>query len=131
MSAALNTRGATRYRLSLPVSFWWRGPDESIESFEGITKNISSGGVLVAACRCPPLTEIVELAIRLPRLEGSGCGMELRGEGAVLRIHHEPTIHGSSQSEFAVCVHLHPHRMEISESFQPWETADGPTRYCN
>lgn len=125
-----NLRKAIRYQLALTVSFYWRGADRSLHECQGVTRNISSDGVLIAANTCPGAGQIVDVAMLLPRLQAGRHGMRLLGKGAVLRI--QPKQDGSHQYEFAVCAHWHPHRRGTrSRDLRGWLPTEPKKGYCN
>lgn len=79
----MEQRRARRFTLQLPVSITRNGT-ERITQF-GLTKNISSGGVLFTAAREPEIGASIEYVINLGGpLDGS---VSLRCIGKVLRAH--------------------------------------------
>jgi len=129
----LHSRSATRYLLAVPVSFWWCGPNECVHAGQGITQDISISGVLIVVDSCPPpVGVLIELAIVLPRLGGSGNGMELHGEGTVVRFDSNSSINAAKQvAHFAVSVLFHPSRADASDELLRCATKQTGTTYCN
>jgi hypothetical protein len=128
----LHLRHSNRYPLAVPVSFWWSDTDKSIQAGEGVTQDISSGGVLVAAPSCPPDGARIHLEIRLPRLQGSGYGMALHGEGLVVRV--EPgksAIPGEPAAWFAVAVQFYPERADAAEELRCCVAENMEATYLN
>lgn len=125
-----NLRKAIRYQLAVMVSFYWRGADRCLHESQGVTRNISSDGALIAADRCPLPGEIIDVAMLLPRSQGGGHGMRVLGKGAVLRV--EPSLYGSHECEFAVCAHWHPQRSgPWSGDLRGWLPTEAKSGYCN
>jgi len=103
-----NLRKAIRYQVAVTVSFYWRGVDGSLHEAQGVTRNISSDGALIASSHVPLVGEVIEATILLPRVEGQGNGMKLFGKGAVLRAaKRTESDSDSSACEFAVSVPWH------------------------
>jgi hypothetical protein len=109
--ADLHRRTANRYQIAAPVSYWWSGQDESVHTGQGITQNISSSGVLIVAHICPPKRVRLHLEVRLPRSQESAHGMELHGDGSVIRIESIETADPCKRTTgFAVSVQFYPAR---------------------
>lgn len=109
----LHRRNANRYRIAAPVSFWWSGLDESIQTGQGITRNISSCGVLIAASICPPKSVRVHVEVRLPHVKESAHGMELHGDGSVVRV--ETANPRQRTTGFAVSVQFYPAKQDTPD----------------
>lgn len=123
-------RKAIRYQLAVKVSFYWRDPDRCLHETHGVTRNISSNGVLIAADACPLPGEIIDVAILLPRSQGAGNGMRVLGRGAVLRV--DPGLSGSHERVFAVCAHWHPQmRGTCPNDVCGWLSTEAKGGYCN
>lgn len=105
-----DSRGAKRYRLAVPVSYWWPEGGNSIRSGEGITRDVSNDGVLIRGDCCPPAGVRIELKLLLPGADRAGRGMELRGEGFVIRVKPEVVGSAASLKEFAAAVNLFAER---------------------
>lgn len=107
---------AKRFELAVPVTFWWESAKGPAKSGKGVTKNISNSGVLVTASKCPPPGVRIQLNVRMPRPEGKGYGMELHGEGTVVRVEGDATAgSGARPKGFAASVHFYPERIDPSE----------------
>lgn len=123
-------RKAIRYQLAVRVSFCWRGADRCLHESHGVTRNISSEGVLIAADRCPLPGEIIDVGMLLPRSQGGGHGMRVHGKGAVLRV--EPRLDGAHECVFAVCAHWYPQRGGAwSGDLRGWLPNEATNGYCN
>lgn len=107
--ADLHRRDANRYQIAAPVSYWWSGQDESVQTGHGITQNISSSGVLIVAHICPPKRVRLHIEVRLPPSKENAHGMELHGDGSVVRIESIETANpGKRTTGFAVSVQFYP-----------------------
>ncbi len=112
----LELRHSKRYQLAAPVNFWWLSPDGSIRASQGMTRDISSSGVLVVTSDCPPSGTRIQMTVLLPRRDGSGHGMELHGEGTVIRLEESANPRQQKRrSEFAASVHFYPEIPDDSE----------------
>jgi hypothetical protein len=74
-------RRTRRFALQLPVSITRNGPERSVQT--GVTKNISSGGVLFTAVKEPDIGASIEYVIALGGQ--SDPRVSLRCVGKVLR----------------------------------------------
>ena len=81
----MELRKTNRYDLKIPVLFWWLGSDGLSESGNGMTRDISSIGVLVMTTVLPPVGARVELDVMLPDFGDHSTGIRLHGEGFVMR----------------------------------------------
>ncbi len=107
---------AKRFEVAVPVTFWWESPKGPTKSGKGVTKNISNSGVLVTASECPPSGVRIQLNVRMPRLGGKGYGMELHGEGTVVRVEGDATAgSGARPKGFAASVHFYPEHIDSPE----------------
>jgi hypothetical protein len=108
---SFESRRTTRYLLAVPVSFWWLEADEPELSGQGITQNISCEGVLVTAETCPPAGARIELELLLPGGVALDRGMELHGEGVVVRVLRRNEFVGAApMNEFAAAVNFYPEK---------------------
>jgi hypothetical protein len=90
------------------VDYWWLAPSGSVQSGHGITLDISSGGVMVIAKRCPPKAVRIQMTIHVARHDGSDCPLELHGEGIVARIESGKATQPSRRSSgFGASVHFY------------------------
>jgi hypothetical protein len=89
-------RRSRRFRLSAPAVFCWAGSDGILHEHAGATRDISKAGALVISDLVPPSSCPVEVDVYLPR-ETAGRGLQLHGEGRVVRVEAE----GTSGSGFA------------------------------
>jgi hypothetical protein len=105
---AIEMRKVARYRLVTKVSFMWALQCGQSLSGEGITRNINISGVYIMTDGLPPVGAFIQMDIFLPNLTDAGSGMQLYGEGVVLRA--EPRDADSSESGFAASVQFYPRR---------------------
>jgi hypothetical protein len=82
----MESRGAIRYPLQLPVTFSWDGERGIVRHGEGCTRNISEKGVFVDAAICPPIGSSIELHFSLPALQDSMRIMHVQHTGETLRL---------------------------------------------
>jgi hypothetical protein len=105
----LELRGATRYRMAASVEFWWPTQKGTIRASRGVTRDMSNCGVMILSDHCPPVGAAIQLKVSLPSRQGRDHGMELEGDGVVVRVQ---TSDASSplplKSGFAASVHLYP-----------------------
>jgi hypothetical protein len=85
----IELRKFTRYQLSCPALYRWATSEQSSQDGQGITHDVSGEGVFVLANCCPPVGARIDLKICLPRLDGTGIGVRLNGEGQVFRVEHD------------------------------------------
>ena len=92
----MHSRHEKRYEIVAPATYWWPGPDNSLHTSTGFTRNISSTGLLVNAGVCPPVGVLIQLTIYLPAHEGFDCEIQLHAEGTVVRIENNKTCSGKN-----------------------------------
>jgi hypothetical protein len=73
-----------RYYVQAPVLFSWKNADGSLQSAEGMTRDISMQAVFVLTRKCPRRGDQVRIDIVLPSLRKTP-GVRLHGDGVVLR----------------------------------------------
>jgi hypothetical protein len=113
MHSAIELRKTKRYPLSAPVYFLWATQDGKPQCGRGVTRDINTFGVYVLADVLPPVGALVQMEIALPKLRDTGSGMQLHGEGVVLRGEpHGSTGAGSNEAGFAASVQFYPEAME-------------------
>jgi len=84
----LDLRRTNRYRLAAPVNFWWPSLDGAVQASEGMTRDISSSGLMVLAEKCPPVGAHVQLRVLVSRSSNNPVPLELHGEGLVIRVEY-------------------------------------------
>jgi len=98
----MEQRRTRRFQLRLPLSITRSGPDRV--AFAGMTKNISSSGVLFTAEREPDMAAPIEYVITLNH-EGPQA-VNLRCIGKVLRADWVQSESDRQQPEFQIAVTL-------------------------
>ena len=107
---------ARRFELRAPATFWWMSGKGLLHSCTGVTRNISNSGVLIATSEYPPVGTAIQIAVLLPRSEGSGYGMKLQGEGIVVRMDEIGCTDFVEQPfAFAASVHFYPEQLDAAE----------------
>src|ERR1035438_4726689 len=102
----MEQRRTRRFQLQLPLSITRSGAERMI--FAGLTKNISSSGVLFTTGKEPDLGGPIEYVIALNR-EGSQA-VSLRCMGKVLRADRIGTSLSDDGTNFQIAATLEPHR---------------------
>jgi hypothetical protein len=111
---SVELRKANRYKLGVPVFFFWAEKKESEQYGQGITRDIGTSGVYVQTNTLPQVGARILFDILLPKLADPGNGMHLTGDGVVLRVDPQdakgliPT-----QSGFAASMQFYPERPEV------------------
>ena len=104
-----------RFELAVPATFWWSYAKGPAKSGKGVTNNISNSGVLVTTNECPPVGARIQMSVLMPRAEGKGYGMELHGEGMVVRVQEDtPAGSGAQSKGFAASVQFYPEPIDSS-----------------
>ena len=85
MHKGIELRKARRYTVSAPTLFMWAPQDGKPQSGSGVTRDITAFGVYVVTDALPPVGARVQIEIALPKLTEKSSGMQLHGEGVVLR----------------------------------------------
>jgi PilZ domain len=115
----LGSRREHRFQLTVPVTFWWTCADRAIHRGEGVTRDISKGGVLVRAAECPPVGAPIQIAVALQRLRDGRYGMTLSGEGTVIRVIRNASIsEPACHDDFAAAVTLNLEPLDGSEQLE-------------
>ena len=105
----IELRKARRYPLSAPVRFMWAPREGKPQTGRGVTRDINIAGVYVQTDALPPVGSRIQMELVLPRLGDTGPGMQLAGEGVVLR--SEPcsdTGVAASPGGFAASIQFYP-----------------------
>lgn len=96
----VEARASVRYRFGVPATFWWAGQADGSLQGEGVTRDISVGGVYILTPTCPPPGVMVQVKILLTSPDATGHSVSIAAEGQVLRVEH--TAEGRAQGGFAV-----------------------------
>jgi len=113
----LEKRHARRYKLTNPVDYWWLAPSGTVQASHGMTLDISSGGVMIIARKCPPKGVRIQTTIHIARPNESDCPLELHGEGIVVRIELDKATRGSKRPNgFAASMHFYSELSNVSNN---------------
>jgi hypothetical protein len=98
------------------VDYWWLAPTGVVQSSRGTTLDISSGGVMIIARKCPPAGVRIQATIHVARRDGSDRPLELHGEGIVVRVEpDEETQPGRRSKGFAATLHFYSELSNASD----------------
>lgn len=101
----MEKRKTTRYSLKCPTQCRWTSFNARSLTNNGLTRDISVGGVFVLDPSSPPVGTPIELNIAIPNLSGTAYGLHLVATGTVIRVEH----HGDLTSKgFAAAVRFRP-----------------------
>ena len=92
-------RKHNRYRLEVPVVFYWRDARHARHEGVGLTRVVSTHSAFVLTKTPPPVNANIELKVFFPRV-GAGLPMRFQGEGKVVRV--EAVKHADARAGFAV-----------------------------
>jgi len=81
-------RKAIRYRMSTPVIFRWKGPNDELFQGEGVTRDMSVVGIFILTSTCPPANAVVQMEVLLPVSDGAS-NARMKSELTVLRVEHD------------------------------------------
>jgi hypothetical protein len=116
MITGLELRRANRYRVAARVTFWWPNAKGTSWAGSGITRDVSACGLMVMTSDCPPVGAPIQLTVSLPRQHRRRRGLELRGEGAVVRIEYGEAVGSENWSiGFAASVQLYSEMPSVSK----------------
>lgn len=88
LERSLHRRGATRYKLQLPVIFHWTdGAGAHTEG--GFTNDVALDGALILSSKCPPVGSSVRIEVLIPSLDQSGPELRIECVGIVTRVLEE------------------------------------------
>jgi hypothetical protein len=93
-------RKHNRYRLGVPVVFFWRDAPETPHEGIGLTRDLSVSGAFVLTTSPPPLEADIKLKAFLPRGRSAIPPLRIHGQGQVVRV--EPGHEGEPCGGFAV-----------------------------
>jgi hypothetical protein len=77
-------RSAVRYKLHLPVIFYWNDGIEHTAG--GFTSNVALCGALILSRKCPPIGSSVRIEVLIPSPDGSDEELRIECTGKVTRI---------------------------------------------
>ncbi len=93
----MERRRSTRFRLCCAVTCTWVDDFGLPVMITGSTQDISAGGLFVTCEQRPPAGAVANLEIRLPGRRLPGQGLQLHGNGRVVRM-----VQDGKRSGFAV-----------------------------
>lgn len=79
-------RVVERYAVQLITAFSWVIGRRQVQGSEGVTRDVSSGGLYIEAIKAPPLHAQVRFEIHLPEIGTSAPELRICGEGEVCRV---------------------------------------------
>ncbi|HLI63489.1 MAG TPA: PilZ domain-containing protein [Terriglobales bacterium] len=94
-----------RFRIAASAELQWISEDGRRHKGQGVTRDISSGGVFVYSNSTVPVGAVVQIVARMPRLREEIFGPRLYGTGTVVR--QEPA-EGGAPGGFAAEVVFRP-----------------------
>ena len=100
MQASMQPRKHFRYRLEIPVSFFWKVALDTQHEGTGITRDMSVRGAFVYTTSPPPMESAIEIKAFLPSGRGAVPMARIYGRSRVLRV--EAAHDGESRAGFAV-----------------------------
>lgn len=128
----LDVRQEKRYGIAAPVTFWWPASDGSVRSGHGITRNISSRGLLVKTTECPLPGSLVQLTVVLPRSNGKASGVALYAEGNVIRVESDRSpSSGVHNTGFVASVQFYPEGQSAAGQLEDSLSEAGATPKVN
>lgn len=87
---SVDRRVRSRYELTVPVTFLWKGVHGARYRGEGYTRDLSEHGIYVVTNTCPPLEANLRMELFLPPLKRRGAPVHMRGRAKIVRIESEP-----------------------------------------
>jgi hypothetical protein len=93
-------RKSNRYRLTVPVLFSWKDSHKSLQSSEGLTRDISMRGIFVLTADLPQEGACIELDAYLQTVGVRDKLVRLRAEGRVLRVEQRAAGRGFAAEVF-------------------------------
>jgi hypothetical protein len=74
--------------MSAAAIFCWKGTNNELFQGEGITRDMSVGGIFVLTATCPPTNAIVQMEVLLP-VSGGVSNAHMKSDLTVLRMEHD------------------------------------------
>ena len=81
-----------RFKLEVPVIFFWREPNGSRRRARGYTRDLSPGGMFLITPRTPPLGTTIGLDAYLPPLSEAAGNWRIVSKGRVVRVEANPKV---------------------------------------
>lgn len=80
----MQRRSTVRYKLRLPVIFYWN--DGTEHTGGGFTNDVALDGALIFSSSCPPVGTRIRIEVLLPSLDESGAELRIECVGSVVRV---------------------------------------------
>jgi hypothetical protein len=84
LEPGLQRRAAVRYKLRLPVIFYWN--DGTEHTAGGFTSDVALDGALILSSKCPPVGSDVRIEVLIPSPDLSGEELRIECIGVVIRV---------------------------------------------
>jgi PilZ domain len=84
LERGLQRRQAVRYKLRLPVIFYWDDGEE--HSGAGFTNDVALDGALISSNKCPPIGSSVRIEVLIPSPDHSDEELTVECVGTVTRV---------------------------------------------
>jgi hypothetical protein len=99
-------RSAVRYKLHLPVIFYWNDGIEHTAG--GFTSNVALDGALILSRTCPPVGSYVRIEVLIPSPDRSGEELLIECTGKVTRVADRPGcaafgVQGKFDDDHLIC----------------------------
>ena len=114
----MEKRKTTRYSLNCPTRFRWTNGNATSLTSNGLTRDMSVGGVFVLGRSNHPVGASIELNIAIPNLTGSAYGLNVVATGTVIRVEHHGDL---TPKGFAAAVRFKPIRRTNAWTARPLE----------
>jgi hypothetical protein len=103
------SRRFNRYPCILAVTLDWKNKRGKQTFAEGLTRDISAGGIFAHTNQCPPVGTIVHYRVFLPAVHRMGRNVRITGSGKVVRVERlDGRWHG-------VAVHFDKQMIRVTE----------------
>ena len=79
-------RKFNRYPRILAVTLRWKNKRGKPTLTEGLTRDISAGGIFAQSSQCPPVGTLVHYCVFLPAVQRMGPNVRITGTGEIVRV---------------------------------------------
>ena len=125
-------RKEVRYKIAALATFWWSYQGGTASAGQGVTQDISQGGVWVVSDTAPPPGSRIQMTVTLPRIEGSRYGMRLAGDGVVVR---SESFEGAKEHNgppgFGASIQFYPEQVGDTDVSGGWTRMTTASAYSN
>lgn len=80
------SRKFNRYPRILAVTLRWKNKRGKPTLTEGLTRDISAGGIFAQSNQCPPVDTLVHYCVFLPAVHRMGPNVRITGSGKIVRV---------------------------------------------